>query len=68
MRQPGPVEVILAAPEDLRLVLQASECRRVQHAVAVDLKGRTVVGPVASARVSFRVKSPVESVQHLPNH
>ena len=43
VRQPRAVEVILAAPENLRLVLQAPERRRVQHPVAVDLEWRAII-------------------------
>ena len=41
--QPRAVEIILAAPEYLRLVLQSAECRRVQHPVAVDLERRAEI-------------------------
>ena len=65
VRQPCPIEIILAAPEDLGLVLQAPESRSVQHPVPVDLERRPIVRAIARARAPLRVESPVEAVQHL---
>ena len=38
MRQAGAVEVILATPEDLGLVLKATKGGRMQHPIAINLK------------------------------
>src|SRR5688572_14732540 len=41
MRQPRPVMIPFGREKDLRLVLEAAECLRVNHPVAIALERRT---------------------------
>lgn len=66
MGQTRPIKIILTTPEYLRLVLQSTEGRRVQDAIAVDLKWRPEISLRRPPRQPLRIKSRVKAVSHCP--
>ena len=71
MRQPRPVMVAFVIDEHLRLVLQASECGGVNHAVAVALERRSRrafwlrVAPSTAAVGSASIRRERRGIGHL---
>ena len=60
----GAVEIVFAAPENLRFVLQAAEGGRVKDAVAIDLERAAIVAGILPTREAFGVEISVEAVLH----